>query len=165
MAAPEATLASPDSDADLARRVARHGGSTGDRDAEAELCRRFAPRIRLYGLKHLRSEERAADLVQSVLLVVIEALASGVPVAAYPVTGPIDILGREGRGAETDLPRPAGAVDADLSAAVARALNLSREDALALGKRFTWDAATDQFEAAIRDAFDAHYRKDQRDAA
>jgi RNA polymerase sigma-70 factor (ECF subfamily) len=41
---------------------------------EAELCRRFAPRIRLYGLKHLRTEDRAADLVQHVLTAAIEAL-------------------------------------------------------------------------------------------
>ena len=35
-----------------------------DRDgsAEAEFCRRFAPRIRLYGLRHLRNEAAAADL-------------------------------------------------------------------------------------------------------
>jgi RNA polymerase sigma-70 factor (ECF subfamily) len=44
------------------------------RDAEVELCRRFAPRIRLYGIKHLGSEERAAELVQRVLLAVLEAL-------------------------------------------------------------------------------------------
>jgi len=44
---------------------------------EAELCRRFAPRIRLYGLKHLRDEERARDLVQAVLIAVIEAARAG----------------------------------------------------------------------------------------
>jgi RNA polymerase sigma-70 factor (ECF subfamily) len=61
------------SDAALARRAS--GGV--DRDAEAELCRRFAPRIRLYGLKHLRDEDRARDLVQAVLASVIEALRAG----------------------------------------------------------------------------------------
>jgi RNA polymerase sigma-70 factor (ECF subfamily) len=45
--------------------------------AEAELCRRFAPRIRLYGLRHLRDEDRARDLVQAVLLAVIEATRGG----------------------------------------------------------------------------------------
>ncbi len=44
---------------------------------EAELCRRFAPRIRLYGLKHLRDEDRARDLVQAVLVAVIEAARAG----------------------------------------------------------------------------------------
>jgi len=61
-------------DGDLARRAGRPGR---DAAAEVELCRRFAPRIRLYGLKHLRDEERARDLVQSVLLVVLEAVRAG----------------------------------------------------------------------------------------
>ena len=47
------------------------------RDAEAEICRRFTPRIRLYGLRHLRTEDRAADLVQGVLLAVLEAARAG----------------------------------------------------------------------------------------
>jgi len=44
---------------------------------EEALCRRFAPRIRLYGLRHLRSEAAAADLVQEVLVIVIEATREG----------------------------------------------------------------------------------------
>jgi glycosyltransferase involved in cell wall biosynthesis len=145
----------------------------GDGPALDSLRRRH-PDCRFLGAlagEELASAYRSADcfvfpsLTDTFGLVVIEALASGVPVAAYPVTGPVDILGREGRGAESDLPRPAGAVDADLSAAVARALNVSREDALALGTRFTWGAATDQFEAAIRDALDEHCRGAHRDAA
>jgi len=48
-------------------------GGAEARAAEAELCRRFAPRIRLYGLRHLRDEDRARDLVQAVLLGVLEA--------------------------------------------------------------------------------------------
>jgi RNA polymerase sigma-70 factor, ECF subfamily len=56
------------SDADLAPRIAG-----GDRDAEAELCRRMGPRIRLYGLRHLRSASDADDLVQQKVL---EALRS-----------------------------------------------------------------------------------------
>lgn len=61
-------------DQELVLRIAQ-----GDRpqEAEAELCRRFGPRIRLYGLRHLRSEDRAADLVQSVLLAVLEAARAG----------------------------------------------------------------------------------------
>jgi RNA polymerase sigma-70 factor, ECF subfamily len=57
------------SDADLAPRIA-----DGDREAEAELCRRMGPRIRLYGLRHLRSPSAADDLVQQVLLRVLAAL-------------------------------------------------------------------------------------------
>jgi RNA polymerase sigma-70 factor, ECF subfamily len=56
-------------DADLAPRIAE-----GDRDAEEELCRRMGPRIRLYGLRHLRSPAAADDLVQQVLVTVLEAL-------------------------------------------------------------------------------------------
>ena len=59
------------SDVDLAPRIA-----DGDREAEAELCRRMAPRIRLYGLRHLRSSAAADDLVQHVLLKVLESLRS-----------------------------------------------------------------------------------------
>jgi RNA polymerase sigma-70 factor, ECF subfamily len=60
------------SDAGLAQLIAG-----GDREAEAELCRRMGPRIRLYGLRHLRSFAAADDLVQHVLLTVIEALRAG----------------------------------------------------------------------------------------
>lgn len=45
--------------------------------AEAELYRRFAPRVRLYGLRHLRDEDAARDLMQQVLLLTIEKLRDG----------------------------------------------------------------------------------------
>jgi RNA polymerase sigma-70 factor, ECF subfamily len=61
--------------AELVGRIAR-GGADG-RAAETELCRRFATRIRLYGLRHLRDEDRAADLVQIVLVATIEAARAG----------------------------------------------------------------------------------------
>jgi RNA polymerase sigma-70 factor (ECF subfamily) len=61
------------SDADLVRRI----GSKRDAGAEAELCRRMGPRIRLYGLKHLRNAHSADDLMQHVLLTMIEALRAG----------------------------------------------------------------------------------------
>ena len=60
-------------DDELVRRI--EGGR--DRRAEAALCRRFAARIRLYGLRHLRDEDRAGDLVQTVLMGVIEACRAG----------------------------------------------------------------------------------------
>jgi RNA polymerase sigma-70 factor (ECF subfamily) len=60
------------SDADVVRRIA-----SGDTEAENELCRRMAPRIRLYGLRHLRSAPAADDLVQQVLITTIEALRAG----------------------------------------------------------------------------------------
>jgi RNA polymerase sigma-70 factor (ECF subfamily) len=61
------------SDADLVRRIA----PKGDAEAEAELCGRMGPRIRLYGLKHFRNAEAADDLRQQVLLTMIEALRAG----------------------------------------------------------------------------------------
>ena len=57
-------------DEELVRKI----GAGTDRDAEAELCRRMAPRIRLYGLRHMRDEHAAQDLSQQVLITMIEAL-------------------------------------------------------------------------------------------
>ena len=63
------------SDGDLALRVAARGADSGD--AEAELCARLAPRVRLYGLRHLRDPASADDLVQEVLLLTLERLRAG----------------------------------------------------------------------------------------
>jgi RNA polymerase sigma-70 factor, ECF subfamily len=63
-------------DAALARAIAE-AGTDIDAAAEAELCRRFAPRIRLYGLRHLRDRPAAADLVQQVLMMTLERLRAG----------------------------------------------------------------------------------------
>jgi RNA polymerase sigma-70 factor (ECF subfamily) len=60
------------SDADLARRLAG-----GDREAEAELFRRLSPRVRLYGLRHLRDAAAADDLVQDVMLTTFDGLREG----------------------------------------------------------------------------------------
>src|SRR5690349_14459553 len=63
-------------DETLARRIA--GGPQGATNAEeAELYRRFAPRVRLYGRRHLRDEAAAEDLAQDVLLMAIERLHAG----------------------------------------------------------------------------------------
>jgi len=63
-------------DSDLARRILA-AGERRDADAEQELCRRFAPRIRLYGRRHLRSDAAASDLVQDVLLLTLQKLRDG----------------------------------------------------------------------------------------
>ena len=47
------------------------------RQAETILCRRFAPRVRLYGLRHTRDEDRARELAQIVLLGVLQAARAG----------------------------------------------------------------------------------------
>jgi glycosyltransferase involved in cell wall biosynthesis len=71
-------------------------------------------------------------------LVMIEALASGTPVAAYPVPGPIDVL-----TAET------GVMHDDLAQAVAGALALDPAVCAAAGARFTWRASAEQFLGAL----------------
>ena len=61
------------SDADVVRRI----GSGHDHEAESELFRRMAPRVRLYGLRHLRDGHAADDLTQQVLITTLEALRAG----------------------------------------------------------------------------------------
>jgi len=67
--------------------------------------------------------------------VMIEAMACGTPVAAYPVTGPVDVLSD---------PR-AGVLHGDLAAAVRKALTLNRGDVLKHAARFSWTQTADQF--------------------
>jgi len=64
------------SDEALARRIA--AGPPGSTDTEeAELYRRFAPRVRLYGRRHLHDDAAADDLAQEVLLLTMERLRAG----------------------------------------------------------------------------------------
>jgi RNA polymerase sigma-70 factor (ECF subfamily) len=60
-------------DAELVARI----GSGSDREAEGELFRRMAPRVRLYGLRHLRDAHASDDLTQQVMITVLEALRAG----------------------------------------------------------------------------------------
>jgi glycosyltransferase involved in cell wall biosynthesis len=71
-------------------------------------------------------------------LVMIEALACGSSVAAFPVPGPLDVLDES-----------SGAMDRDLSTAISRALTLDRENCLRRGRTFSWDRSADQFLAAL----------------
>lgn len=64
------------SDGDLARAIASAPPGAAQTE-ESELYRRFAPRVRLYGRKHLRDDAAADDLAQQVLLVTIERLRAG----------------------------------------------------------------------------------------
>lgn len=74
--------------------------------------------------------------------VIIEALASGTPVAAYPVTGPIDIVG-DGIG---------GVIDDDLRKAALEALGVPREAALVKASSYTWTTCAEQFLDTVREA-------------
>lgn len=71
--------------------------------------------------------------------VMLEALASGVPVAAFPVAGPIDVL--------TDS--ASGALDEDLGTAIRRALALSRAAAVEHASRYTWSACASIFQGNL----------------
>jgi len=67
-------------------------------------------------------------------LVMIEALACGTPVAAYPVPGPVDILTPE-----------TGRMNEDLGTAIAEALALDRQVCADYGRSFTWRSSALQF--------------------
>jgi len=109
---------------------------------------RLHPQARFVGYLHgedLAAAYRSADVfvfpsrTDTFGNVVTEALASGTPVAAFPVTGPKDIL--------TDP--LAGTLSDDLAQAVRRSLLLKREDARGLGEQFTWSASALQFLSAL----------------
>ncbi len=72
-------------------------------------------------------------------LVLLEAIASGLPVAAFPVPGPLDVIGASG----------AGILSEDLADAAMKALAMGTlEPAKYLGG-FTWEACVDIFEVAL----------------
>ena len=114
----------------------------GDGPARAMLEARY-PEARFLGSMfgaELASAYVAADVfvfpsrTDTFGLVMIEALACGVPVAAYPVTGPIDVITPE-----------TGALSEDLDAAIAEALTRDRAACAAYGRSFTWEASAAQF--------------------
>jgi len=116
----------------------------GDGPARADLAKRY-PAAQFLGYR--KGEELGACYASADLfvfpsrtdtfgLVVIEALASGLPVAAYPATGPIDILTRAELGACRD----------DLNLAIHEALKHGdRAACLAEGASYTWERCTGQF--------------------
>ena len=68
-------------------------------------------------------------------LVLLEAMACGLPVAAFPVPGPLDVIGNA----------PVGCLDEDLGTACRAALTLPREDCRRFAETFSWQACTRQF--------------------
>ena len=65
----------------------------------------------------------------------LEALACGTPVAAYPVEGPIDII----------TSAKVGALNDDLRLAVTQAINCNSEDCIAFADKFSWENAAKIF--------------------
>lgn len=97
-------------------------------------------------------------------LVLIEALACGLPVAAYPVAGPLDIVGADGRGPDGDFPATVGVLDEDLGLAIRKALRLDPLAAAIIGAGHSWERATDQFLAALETAVSPVPAEDPRTA-
>ncbi len=113
----------------------------------ADLQRRY-PDVRFTGVLDqptLASLYCAADVfvfpsrTDTFGLVLLEAMACGCPVAAYPVTGPIDVLGDSA----------AGVMDEDLRSACLKALDIPRSAARAHAQQFSWRASTETFVANL----------------
>jgi glycosyltransferase involved in cell wall biosynthesis len=111
--------------------------------ATAELKRNFPDAKFLGQLDNgiLAAHLAAADvfvfpsLTDTFGIVQLEALASGVPVAAFPVTGPKDVIGDD----------PVGVLNGDLTAACMEALWISREACRELALRYSWENSARQF--------------------
>jgi glycosyltransferase involved in cell wall biosynthesis len=74
-------------------------------------------------------------------IVLLEALASGLPVAAYPVTGPIDVVGE------------AGVLSEDLGQAAQSALAINRDQARQRALGYSWRACAEMFLGHVRDVY------------
>jgi 1,2-diacylglycerol 3-alpha-glucosyltransferase/glucuronosyltransferase len=115
----------------------------GDGPMVVELKRRFPAAHFLGQLENgkLAGHLAAADVfvfpsrTDTFGVVQLEALASGVPVAAFPVTGPKDIIGGN----------QIGVLDEDLRAACLGALQISREACRAFALRNSWENSARQF--------------------
>jgi glycosyltransferase involved in cell wall biosynthesis len=121
---------------------------------DLEMLKREYPTVRFTGYKlglELAQHLAAADVfvfpsrTDTFGLVVIEALACGVPVAALPVQGPVDII----------IPGVTGFLSEDLRQAALDALKLDPQRCRAEAMKYTWEACTRQFlghaETAVRD--------------
>ncbi len=115
----------------------------GDGPSRADLEARF-PDVRFLGVhtgEDLAEIYASADVfvfpsrTDTFGIVLLEALASGLPVAAFPVAGPRDVIG------DSD----AGVLSEDLGHACRQALSLSRQGAREFSLRFTWSASARQF--------------------
>ncbi|MEQ8194727.1 MAG: glycosyltransferase family 1 protein [Rhodospirillales bacterium] len=114
----------------------------GDGPQLAHLKRKY-PAARFTGAKtgeELAAHYAAADVfvfpsrTDTFGLTLLESLASGVPVAAYPVPGPLDVIAPE-----------VGCLDEDLAVAVHGALSLSPKACRAYAVKFSWENCARQF--------------------
>jgi glycosyltransferase involved in cell wall biosynthesis len=127
----------------------------GDGPARAALARDY-PQAVFLGARQgeaLAQAYAAADVfvfpskTDTFGLVLLEALASGLPVAAFPVTGPRDVIGNA----------PVGVLNDDLRVACRSALTISPQACLEFAAKHTWEASARAFVDHIRDVrpFDA----------
>jgi glycosyltransferase involved in cell wall biosynthesis len=122
----------------------------GDGPARAALARKYPQAVFLGARqgKELAEAYAAADVfvfpskTDTFGLVLLEALASGLPVAAFPVTGPRDVIGDE----------PVGALNDDLRIACLTAVTISPQACLAFAARHTWEASARAFVENITNA-------------
>jgi glycosyltransferase involved in cell wall biosynthesis len=117
---------------------------------EAQLKARY-PHVRWLGVlpRHeLAKVYAAADVFvfpsrnETFGLVMLEAMACGTPVAAYPVDGPLEVVGQQ-------VVHPGGVLHADLQQACLQALQLPRGQARERAEQFDWSHAASSFEANL----------------
>ncbi|WP_322098841.1 glycosyltransferase family 4 protein [Microvirga roseola] len=124
----------------------------GDGPARAELEGKY-PEARFLGA--LTGEDLARvyassdvfvfpSLTDTFGIVLLEALASGLPVAAFPVTGPADVIGASG----------CGVLKPDLREAALEALGIPKDRCRAYGETFTWRESARQFFSNIESAIE-----------
>jgi glycosyltransferase involved in cell wall biosynthesis len=115
----------------------------GDGPQRRELAQKY-PDVKFLGEKKgedLTAHLAAADvfvfpsLTDTFGVVQLEALACGTPVAAFPVTGPLDVIANH----------PVGALDQDLRSACLRALTMSRETCRNFALERSWENSARQF--------------------
>jgi glycosyltransferase involved in cell wall biosynthesis len=126
----------------------------GDGPARAELEKRF-PHAVFLGARQgepLAQAYAAADVfvfpsrTDTFGLVLLEALASGVPVAAFPVSGPRDVIGTA----------PVGSLNDDLRLACLTALNASRDVCREFALKHSWEASARAFVDNVQRARSEH---------
>jgi glycosyltransferase involved in cell wall biosynthesis len=129
----------------------------GSGPQEAELRQRF-PQASFLGLMEhatLAAHLAAADVfvfpsrTDTFGVVQLEALASGVPIAAFPVSGPKDVI----------ADNPVGVLSEDLGAACLQALAISRAACRAFALNRSWDYSARQFIGHVRNVAEAGYHK------
>jgi glycosyltransferase involved in cell wall biosynthesis len=135
----------------------------GDGPALARLKQRYGE-VAFLGAKageELAALYRSADLfvfpsrTDTFGLVNIEALACGLPVAAFSVAGPLDILGRSECGVNGGT-RRLGALDDDLAKGIGRALSADRQAAAAEALHYGWDRCVTRFIEGLVPALERH---------